>query len=367
MVLYLLKFQESTAISTLATNGTHLYWNRKFVDSITVYELMAGICHEVLHCILMHMDRFGLDRIHKWWNIACDLVINHMLRIQGFILPEGALFEYNSVHGAKKSSEAVYDELMQKNQPDPNDQPDPKSKPDPDDQAVCAGDILEPGKDDEGNPIDDAPTYIEQRNSWEQAIEAATEQAEKAGQLPGGIKELVAAILKPKVNWVAVTRRWMVKDPHVKNYSKFIKRWVPHGMYLPKRSKKRLGNGVVILDSSGSVTTEAAKEFTSEMSHILRALNPEKIHFFCCDTQVHEPRTYTQNDLPLKEVAIYGRGGTKLQPAFDYIDSLHEKPNWCIYFTDLDSIDTPTEPNYPVLWICNDKRRNAPFGKIAYI
>ena len=122
MVLYLLKFQSSDSIGTLATNGTHLYYDEKFVESLTVLELIGGFAHEIMHCIFNHVE-LPTDYDDKLWNIACDLVINALLRQWGFILPDIAMFEFQGVHGSGKNSVQVYQELLQK----VGTQPQPKS------------------------------------------------------------------------------------------------------------------------------------------------------------------------------------------------------------------------------------------------
>ena len=63
-----------------------------------------------------------------------------------------------------------------------------------------------------------------------------------------------------------------------------------------------------------------------------------------------------------------GGGGTRFQPAFDAIAETGEDPELVIYFTDLESADTPREPAYPVLWLTDlSTTAHAPWGRTVHI
>ena len=388
MILYLLKFKPTSAVPTFATNGVFLFYNPDHLKTLTVLEITGALAHEILHCVLQHFNRdSGRDK--KLYNIAADLVINYLLRLQGFILPQYVLYEYMGVHGANKSADQCYEELAAlsgnngKSKPNDDGTPGTPGTPDdgtpgtpddgtpgiPDHSEACTCTILEPGMDEDGNPMDSEFNEAETTLDWEMAVESATKEAKRVGQMPGALEEIIKALLRPQVNWVAATRKWMFNDNSVRNYNKFKKRWLSNDVYLPRKFNKKLGNGAIVIDSSGSCSTAQEQGFCSEISSILSAFKPDEILFFSCDTQVHEPRTLTPKDLPLNDLAIHGRGGTAFNPAFQYIESLDKKPNWLIYFTDLDINDNllPEDPGYPVLWVCNDTRKTGPFGKTVYI
>ena len=86
-----------------------------------------------------------------------------------------------------------------------------------------------------------------------------------------------------------------------------------------------------------------------------------------CDAKVHK----TEEFGPEEEIAMdaVGRGGTQFQPVFDAVAAWPEPPACLIYFTDMDSSDTPQEPDYPVLWATDFAASvpewNVPFGQIA--
>ena len=118
----------------------------------------------------------------------------------------------------------------------------------------------------------------------------------------------------------------------------------------------------VVSDTSGSRTAEELNQDLSEVSSILRDLNPNRVHFIQCDADVTDYKEYTRESLPL-EVAFVGRGGTRFSPAIEYINKNFPTVQACIYLTDLCSDDFGKAPSYPVIWITTHTG-DAPYGEI---
>ena len=70
-------------IRTMATDGVSLIYNPKFVQRLTISELIADIAHETLHVVMKHMLRRN-GRDFKLWNVACDYAINGILKKAGY-------------------------------------------------------------------------------------------------------------------------------------------------------------------------------------------------------------------------------------------------------------------------------------------
>ncbi len=66
-------------LETMATTGTKLYYNKKYVDKLNFKEFLSLILHQLLHCIMMHSPR-GVDKSQKLWNMAADLWVNERLK-----------------------------------------------------------------------------------------------------------------------------------------------------------------------------------------------------------------------------------------------------------------------------------------------
>ena len=53
---------------------------------------MFIFAHEIGHCVLLHNTRLN-GRDEERWNIACDYVVNALLKSSGFVLPKDALYD----------------------------------------------------------------------------------------------------------------------------------------------------------------------------------------------------------------------------------------------------------------------------------
>jgi predicted metal-dependent peptidase len=94
------------------------------------------------------------------------------------------------------------------------------------------------------------------------------------------------------------------------------------------------------------------RQFMGEVNAILEDLMPEEVHVLLADTKVNAHEVYTADDLPI-EIEAKGRGGTRFQPAFDYVEAnLDDPPECAVYLTDMDPSDklTVKDPGYPLLW-----------------
>jgi predicted metal-dependent peptidase len=98
---------ESAAVPTMAVDRHwRLYWNRSFVEAVPVEELAAVLYHELLHLLRAHAERLEqLPYPHAAKNIAADLEVNDDIRLEGWRLPEGALFPHQFGLPAGKTAE----------------------------------------------------------------------------------------------------------------------------------------------------------------------------------------------------------------------------------------------------------------------
>src|SRR5262249_28092125 len=64
---------------TMATDGYTIYFNSSFCEGLSEDALVGVFAHEVLHCILGHIDRRG-SRHRVLWNVAIDHATNLLLK-----------------------------------------------------------------------------------------------------------------------------------------------------------------------------------------------------------------------------------------------------------------------------------------------
>jgi len=119
-ILYKMPLVIKNEIPTMATDGTNIFYNEEFTDSLTEPELDFVLCHECLHRVLLHHLRFG-KRDHELWNIATDYAINFSLTQSGLMsMPEGGLLD---IRFANMKSEKIYDILQEESKTKPKPKP----------------------------------------------------------------------------------------------------------------------------------------------------------------------------------------------------------------------------------------------------
>jgi predicted metal-dependent peptidase len=324
---------------TGATDGVHLFYNLKWFEKLNELQRVGFLAHEFMHVVLMHHTR-RQERQPERWNVAADYVINNHLLKENFFLPDGGLVDsqYDDM-----TTEHVYSLLPEQD----------TKHPDP---GKCGGVLDHPT----ANSIDSKGAVEAQLAV---AVNQAAEAARACGKLSANLEELVGEVVQPKVNWKAVLARFLRSN----NNSDFTwqrpnRRFIGRGIYLPSMHNPCLDEIAVVSDTSGSRTAEELNQDLSEVSSILRDLNPNRVHFIQCDADVTDYKEYTRESLPL-EVAFVGRGGTRFSPAIEYINKNFPTVQACIYLTDLCSDDFGKAPGYPVIWITTHTG-DAPYGEI---
>lgn len=157
-----LKLVPTTAVRTMATDATSLYYNPVYYGrpDVTVKETKRTWKHEVLHCVLGHMSRRG-NRDPFLWNVACDHVVNIISKKSGEEIPPDRHCDMRFDGMPAEKIYRVLDEERQQQkqqQPEPEDQDDDDQE-DGDDQEPQASDDQDEGEEDaqdDGQPGDGA-------------------------------------------------------------------------------------------------------------------------------------------------------------------------------------------------------------------
>ncbi len=189
---------------TAATDGRKLYYNREFIKAQSMAQLLFLCGHEVLHCVYDHLGRRG-SRDPKIWNMANDYIVNYTLIKEGVgKMPDGGLFDER--YTDQMTSEEVYDLLIANSTTvkmtlDEHINMDSGGDEDGDGDGDGQGKEVEVrvmGKD--GPPKLTEEDLQQIRNE----IRAATLQAAQAvgaGKTPAGVRRLIDAFTKPKMDW----------------------------------------------------------------------------------------------------------------------------------------------------------------------
>lgn len=373
-----LKMVPKYGIPTMATDGKSIFYSPVFVNTLTIRELRSVISHEIMHCVLLHHLRRGTRDPMKW-NIAGDYLINHFLTKEGKTLP-GAPY-LSKKYDDTWTTEKIYDDL-------PDDIVSEKKRQlfilvsrkcqgqgkgdsgeGEDGQDALGGDskdgTLPDGLviDAEINSESEATT---EEQEWRVAVIQAAKAAKMMGKLPGHIESIVGELTKPKINWKEVLRRFVQTSatPDDFTWHRPYRQLVSQGLFFPSTFGESVGEMVVVVDTSGSISDHEATEFLSEIQGIREDARPEKIHLVYCDAMVQKTEEYEPDGEPLK-LDLVGRGGTDFRPPFKWVEEQQLEPICLVYLTDMYGAFPNDPPRYPVLWISNSQVDEAPFGEVV--
>ena len=368
-LLYRLKDRESRAVKTMATDGISLLWNPEFVETLTAATLAGTLAHEVMHPALNHhLRRSGRDP--KRWNIACDYAINPLLVDAGLKLPEGVLIE-NRFRG--KSAEQIYNLLELEAASDQNGDDDPQStgsngSPDRNEGGDPSNPETEGGIGqvlDAPRESDDSPTVEEQAREWQIAVKQAMTVARQAGKVPAGLDRTMEGVAEAAVNWQELLRRlWSETTASDYSWTRPNRRHLWNGLYLPGVIKEGVGEIVIAVDCSGSISRRQLRLFEAEARSILEGQRPERVYVLYFDAVVQKVEIYEAGQ-PISLTPV-GGGGTEFAPCFDWVEERGIMPQTMVFLTDLSGSFPSDAPCYPVLWASNG-RRQAPFGAVIPI
>ncbi len=339
---------EKPSIKTLCVNGKNIFYNPDFVNKLSASLVKSAVAHEVMHCVLSHMDRLA-ERHPKKWNQACDYALNQLLADSGFEIGEGWLLN----PGFKgMSADEIYNLL-------------PEPEPD--------GSGTGPGGSSPGDPLDemesadpDPAAKAEMAREWKVATIQAANGAKAMGQLPGELERFIDGLMKPQVDWKAALRRF-ITDVSKNDYS-----WARpnkmmlggHGIYIPSLYSESVGDIVVGVDVSGSIDDTTLDAFSAEIEAIIAEVQPANVHVVFCDSQVAGSQHFARHDeFKLNPV---GGGGTRFEPVFSWVEENNIRPVCLVYLTDLYGPTDFTPPEYPTLWCCTNEQIG-PFGETVEI
>ncbi|PIE68760.1 MAG: hypothetical protein CSA21_05695 [Deltaproteobacteria bacterium] len=406
--------REDPSCETAWSNGRLLSFNPAYIDALSPDKVKGLVGHEIMHLACGHHLRRG-DRDHKMWNRACDLAINWILLDAGLTLPEGFLDDPALRH---LEVEAIYDRLLEdsereeegsehlggqgeerdqdggtgssggqdghstprggENRPDDKqgrqeerarlgggDQEKASSSQDDYGDPGKSGEVRDGWDPEDGHPSPNELKDMEIRNEVDLAL--AVNQAKALGKLPDGVARLVEETLYPKLSWGELLRRFVehtARNDYTWNPPN--RRYIHTGLYLPSVKNEELPEIVIGVDTSGSISQQELDQFAAEVSAVLQDFDT-RINLVYCDSAIAGVQEFSRYDLPLY-LQPRGGGGTDYRPVFRLVEERGLQPACLVYLTDLECINYPATPDYPVLWVSTQvDRRVPPFGEVIHL
>ena len=322
---------------TAATNGRNFYYNKKFVEKLSVKKLEFLFGHEICHCVFDHFGRVG-SRDRQLSNIAQDYAVNQILvdeRI-GEKITEVQICYDSKYRG--KAWEEIYDELW--------DQAEKISLPE---LMKQLGDLLDehinedgsgPGKEDKEGEGKGKPGMTKEeaqaiRDEIKQAmIQSAA--AAGAGKTPAGIMRMIKDLTEPKMDWRQLVQQEIqsiVRNDY--SFQRVNRKSMHSGAVLPGMKEATTIDVGIGIDMSGSIGQEDATVFLSEVKGIMDQYEDFKINLWCFDTEIYNWKQITHDEAhELEEYEPQGGGGTDFEVNWTFMEENQIQPKKFIMFTD---------------------------------
>lgn len=387
---------------TAATDGKKIFFNPKFLDSLSDSELDFIMMHEILHIVLQHCFRGqGLDS--ERYNIACDIVVNSNILLSNNMNRKAiTLKKYGeSMHiapdgkeGYEYTAEQVYNMLP----------PMPKGKKA---KPALTGTLGESGNDDEeeyakgsalgrakqmGGKKTDTPAVWDDHTRWgmeeeddtirdvwvkrfEDACEAISvrDPSNQRGLLPLFAKRMFKKLKKPQTDWRMVLNDFIQEEISDYSFAPPDRRFSDSPFFLPDFNDKDdlVEDILFMIDTSGSMSDDMITAAYSEVKGAIDQFDGKLkgwLGFF--DVAIIEPKPFTSYE-EFKIIKAAGGGGTDFQIIFEYIHKfMKDKPPASVIILTDGFAPFPKEKlamGIPVLWLLNNEDVTPPWGKVARI
>jgi predicted metal-dependent peptidase len=368
-----------------ATDARKFYYNKSYINALSLQQVQFVLAHEALHCALSHFARRQHRQKHRW-DVACDFAINPLLINDGLIpVPEAlTLREYEGL-----TAEEIYPLIDENTDQEPMDQhlydkdrssdsqsnskeqqDGERSGSSPEQQqneTSSGGNGTDAEPDEQQRGAAQPPPLTEQERDslsiqWQQRLAGAAQQAMQAGKLSGSMARMVDHLLQPQLPWRMLLARYMTavsRDDY--SFTRPSNRREGEAILPSLRSTQ--AELTVALDTSGSIGDGEMQEFISEINAIKGQVRA-RLSLIACDATVAEESPWTFE--PWEEVNLpqnlQGGGGTDFRPVFEFIDHQDRQPDLMIYFTDAEGDFPRQQPPYPVIWLVKGKNP-VPWGQ----
>lgn len=336
---------------TAYTDGYNKRYGRDFMDKLSDPEIAAVVLHENLHVMMKHIPRHRdlMKADGRLANMAMDYAVNdiivelHQSHPALVKLPDGGLYDPMFKGWSVRR---IYDYL--KKEQDKGG-------------GGGRGDAMD--KHDGGGY--DEMTEAEQKQVKQDIEDAIHQGGILAGKFGAKIPRLVKDMMAPEVDWREVLREfWVasVRGADELTWRKFNKHRVADNHYLPSLISETVGEVLLAIDTSGSISNEAIGQVAAQIQELCDSVTPERIRVLWWDTQVHGEQVFEGNYADMKGMLKpMGGGGTRVSSVSDYIIKHGINADCMVVFT-----DGHVEPNInwqvkvPTLWLVTSNERFTP-------
>ena len=218
----------------------------------------------------------------------------------------------------------------------------------------------------------------EMKSIWKDIAERMQTDLEtfskEQGDQAGGMMQNIREVTREKYDYTSFLRQFAVLGEAMKiNEDEFDYIFYTYGLKLYKnmpliepleyKEVKRIKEFVIAIDTSGSVSGELVQHFIQKTYNILKQeesfFTKINLHIIQCDAEIQQDVKITSQDEfdeYLKDMQLYGFGGTDFRPVFDYVEKLRQDREFInlkglIYFTDGWGEFPVSQPDYHTAFV----------------
>lgn len=345
-------------VPTAMTDGYHVWYGHDFCMKLPEKQLAFIVVHENFHKVYRHMQTWKhlWERDARTANIACDHVVNNAILEAD---PDGRLVEMpeGGVCDPKYrgwDAGAVFRDLQQqKNQQQQQQQQDPTGG---DGEEGDEGLDTHHWEGDEGCTEEEKETRgREIENAIRRGQEAAAEK--QAGRGAGGMSREMQAALLPPVDWRQVMTDFVTEvtsGGDISTWARPSRRSVASGIYMPSTYSENVGEMLVAIDASASVSGSLLGAFINHVSIMAQSVNPAAVHLTFWDEVVEAYQRFVPGqyaDLHTLARPVGGGGTTPTAVTRWLSRNTNVRPVCALVLTDGYVNDWGGQWPCPVLWV----------------
>jgi predicted metal-dependent peptidase len=375
---------------TAYTDGLNEVYGRLFVEGLSDAELRFLMLHENYHKLYRHLTTWlwMFENDADTANKACDYFINCKLvkeNKDGFaVMPSCGLIDmqYDGMDSA-----AIYHAIRKQGQGQQSNGQGQQSNGQGQQSNGQGQQSNGQGQQSNGQGQQSKPSM--DQHDWQaakgmseaevKAINKTIDQALRQGALLAGKSGTgmhdrdMLDMLQPQVNWREVLRDFLSATCAGNDYSTWKRpnrRYLSLGMYMPSGVSESMGELVVAMDTSCSISQHVLSMFVSEVAAICDTVKPERVRVLYWDTAICAEEVYEKDQISSLSTSTKpkGGGGTVVSCVHKHIEEKGIKPAAVLVLTDGYLGGNWGTWGHPPLWcIVNNTNAKPTNGKVVHI
>ena len=353
ILMKLNEIKESSSTYIMSTDGSSIYYNKKYMENLNEAERNFYLLHQLYHCIFMHPSRM-INKDIKIANIAADFLVNYYIDIEknefkkaGIIIsvPKDAYMikdEKYKLELNKLSFEQLYEKIYNQKENKISATPQQITKNN-NSNGNNSSTLNIYGNNIDLNKIKSdliLPKNIEKTSSnmrriiQESIITSKVYGSKLIGDMPGSLIRRITELIVTRVPWYKYLRRYLSNimqddtsfDTPDKNH--IYRKMILPGPY---EDENYIEDILFLIDTSGSISEEDLNNFLFQAYNICKDFEANgKVIFF--DSIVQD--VFDINKENLNKLPLYGGEGTDVNVALKYVKDKKLKYSCILVLTD---------------------------------